>query len=215
MFKIPHGIRIDQTGNVWTVDSTTSVVYKFSPQGALLLKIDVGDIPDPSNPFCGAADMVFTDDHHVLIADGYCNGRVVEYDEDGQKVGEWGQRGDGPGEFKVLHSIAIGPQGNVYVADRENGRLQWFDRHGEFLGQWKYARQLYSVAFNPAGELYICVALPEDAAAAGQSNVIKIDPATGEMLGRVEVFAHELAFAPDGTLFPATRSSELLLFRTR
>jgi DNA-binding beta-propeller fold protein YncE len=141
---------------------------------------------------------------------------VVEYDEDGQKVGEWGQPGDGPGEFKVLHSIATGPQGNVYVADRENGRLQWFDRHGEFLGQWKYARQLYSVAFNPAGELYISVELPEDAAAAAlQSNVIWIDPATGEMLGRVEVFAHELAFAPDGTLLPATRSSELLLFRPR
>ena len=64
--------------------------------------------------------------------------RVIEYDAGGTKLRQWGERGTGPGEFDVVHSIAIGPQGNIYVADRENGRLKWFDPRGKFLGQWKY-----------------------------------------------------------------------------
>ncbi len=210
MFKIPHGIRIDPAGNVWTVDANTSNVYKFTPEGTLLLEINVGDIPDPSRDFCGATDIAFAENNHVFVADGYCNGRVVEFDADGQKVHEWGKRGTGPSEFIVAHSIAVSPQGDVYVADRENGRLQWFDQHGKFLGQWKYGGQLFSVAFSPAEDLYVGVrprGVPQE------FNVVKIDPATGEMLGRIEVRAHELAFSPDGALWPATRSGELLLFR--
>lgn len=212
MFKTPHGIRLDGDGNVWTVDSGSSSVYKFTPDGALLLEIDVGDIPDPSSPFCGAADLAFGPHDHVFVADGYCNGRVVEFDADGQKVREWGRRGTGPGEFNVVHSIAVSPQGDIYVADRENGRLQWFDRHGQFLGLWKYGGLLHSVAFSPAGDLFVALRPgrgPEEAW------VVKIDASTGEMLGRADVVAHELAFSPDGTLLPATRSGELLLFRAR
>lgn len=129
-------------------------------------------------------------------------------------MNEWGKSGTGPGEFIVAHSISVSPQGNVYVADRENGRLQWFDRHGLFLGQRRYGGQLFSVAFSPGGDLYIGVK-PRGVPFDQEFNVVKIDPATGEMLGRIEVGAHELAFSPDGTLWPASRNSELLLFRPR
>src|SRR4030095_8582982 len=54
MFKIPHSIRLDQAGIVWTVDANTSMVYKFTPEGLLLLAISVGDVPDPCRDFCGA-----------------------------------------------------------------------------------------------------------------------------------------------------------------
>jgi hypothetical protein len=46
-------------------------------------------------------------------------------------------------------------------------------------------------------------------------NVVKLDPASGKMLGRFEVRAHELAVAPDGAILPATRGSQLLLLRLR
>ena len=108
----------------------------------------------------------------------------------------------------------MGPQGYVYVADRENGRLQWFDLQGQFLGQWTYGGQLYSVAFSPGGDLYVSTH-PKQVSWDTAFNVLKIDPASGTMLGRVEVPAHELAVAPDGALLPATLSSQVLVFRLR
>ena len=77
MFKIPHGIRIDPAGNVWTVDANTSMVYKFSSQGQKLLEISVGDVPDPSRDFCGATDVAFAQNGRVFVTDGYCNARVI------------------------------------------------------------------------------------------------------------------------------------------
>lgn len=209
MFNIPHGIRVDPAGNVWTVDSNTSKVYKFTPEGALLLEIQI-DVPESGRGFCGAADIAFTASAHVLVADGYCNGRVIEFDTAGRQVREWGARGTGPGQFVVAHSVAVGPEGRVYVADRENGRLHSFDQEGRFITLWEYARQLYSVAFSPLGDLYISVSLggePEEA------YVIKLDPATGEMLGRLDGYGHEMAFSPDGTLWPASSANVLPLFR--
>ena len=211
MFNIPHGIRVDPAGNVWTVDSNTSKVYKFSAQGDLLLDIQV-DVPEGEGRFCGTADIAFGENDQVFVADGYCNGRVIEFDGVGRQVREWGTRGTGPGQFVVVHSVAVGPRGLVYVADRENGRLQRFDRDGRYLGLWEYAGQLFSVTFSPSGELYISVSLGGDPR---EGYVIQIDSATGEMLGRIDVFGHELAFAPDGSLLPATVAAEVLLFRPR
>jgi DNA-binding beta-propeller fold protein YncE len=214
LFKIPHGIRIDPDGNVWTVDANTSKVYKFTAAGKKLLEISVGDVPDPTQDFCGATDVAFARNGHIFVSDGYCNARVIEYDAGGTKLRHWGKRGAGPGEFDVVHAIAVGPQGNIYVADRENGRLQWFDPQGKFLGQWKYGGQLYNVAFSQAGDLYVSTH-PKGVSLDTEFNVVKVDPANGKMLGRFEVRAHELAVAPDGTLLPATRGSQLLLFRLR
>lgn len=214
MFKIPHGIRVDPDGNVWTADANTSMVYKFTAQGRKLLEISVGDVPDPTRDFCGATDIAFAPNGRVFVADGYCNARVIEYDSTGRKVRQWGRAGTGPGEFNVVHAIVIGPQGNLYVADRENGRVQWFDLDGRFLGQWKFGGQLFNVAFNTAGEMYVSthpkgISLDED------FSVVKVDPATGIMLGRVLVRSHELAIGPDGSLYPATRNGQLLVLRPR
>jgi DNA-binding beta-propeller fold protein YncE len=214
MFKIPHGIRIDPGGNVWTVDANTSMVYKFTPAGEKLLAISVGDVPDPCRAFCGATDVAFAQNGHVLVSDGYRNARVIEYDAGGRKVRAWGKHGSGPGEFQVVHAIAVGPQGHVYVADRENGRLQWFDPQGQCLGQWTYDGQLFTVAFSPAGELYVSTHL-KGVSWDTAFTVLHIDPASGTMLGRLDVRAHELTIAPDGALLPATLSSQLLVFRLR
>jgi DNA-binding beta-propeller fold protein YncE len=214
LFTIPHGIRLDPDGNVWTVDAHTSMVYKFTPDGQQLLAISVGEVPDPARDFCGATDVAFAQNGHVWVADGYCNARIIEYDAEGRKVRAWGQHGSGPGEFNGVHGIAVGPQGHVYVADRKNGRLQWFDPQGTFLGQWTYGGELFTVAFSPAGDLYVSTH-PMGVTWDTEFNVIKIDPASGTMLGRVEVSAHELTIAPDGALLPATLSRQLLVFRLR
>jgi len=214
MFTIPHGIRVDRQGNVWTVDAHTSMIYKFTPMGRKILEISVGGIPDSTKAFCGATDVAFGPKGRVFVADGYCNARVIEYDARGTKIRDWGRHGSGPGEFDVAHSIAVGPRGYLYVADRENGRLQWFTMDGRFVGQWRSGGQLYSVAFSPAGELYVGThqkGVPLDTG----SEVFKLDPVTGKTLGRVHARAHELDVGRDGTVFPATRSAELWSFRPR
>lgn len=214
MFVIPHGIRIDPAGDVWTLDANLSRVYKFTPGGEKLLEIDVGDIPDPDRAFCGITDIAFspTGDGHVWVADGYCNSRVVEYDRQGAKVREWGAPGNGPGQFALVHGIAVGPDGNVYVADRENGRLQWFDREGRFLGERSYGGQFYNVTFDGAGRMWGSVH-PKGVPLDDEFWVVRIDNATGRLLGKVEVRSHALAIGPDGTIVPATRSGLLVVFR--
>ncbi len=216
MYKIPHGIRIDSAGNVWTLDANLSKVFKYTPDGKKILEIDVGGVPDPKREFCGITDVAFSPrgDGHVFVADGYCNGRVIEYDGSGKKVTEWGKRGTGPGEFNLVHGIAVGPDGNLYVADRENGRIQWFDLSGKFLGQRKYGGQFYNVTFDAGGQLWASVH-PKGVSLDDEFNVIKFDNATGKMLGRIEGRSHELGVGADGSIYPASRSEQLLVFRPR
>lgn len=199
LFSMPHGIRIDPAGNVWTVDAHTSTIYKFTPTGGLLLQMQL-ERPREDVAFCGATDIAFLPDGHLLVSDGYCNGRVVEFTPSGERVREWGSRGREPGQFRVAHSIALGPGQVVYVADRENGRLQRFDRTGRLLGVRDYASQLYSVAFSREGALYISLRLTDEP----RNHIVRIDPATGQMLGRVSLncLGHELAVSPGGALLP-------------
>ena len=97
LYKIPHSIRIDGDGNVWTVDAGSSMVYKFSADGKQLLEINVGGLPtSPRSAFCGTTDIAFARDR-ILIADGYANARIVEYSNEGKRLREWGVPGEGPG----------------------------------------------------------------------------------------------------------------------
>jgi len=214
MFHVPHSIRIDATGAVWAIDANTSIIYKFTPQGKKLLEINVGGVPDTAQEFCGATDIAFAKNGHLFATDGYCNARVIEYDANGNKLKEWGSHGSGPGEFQLVHSIVIGPNGNIYVADRENGRIQWFDQEGKFLGQWEYGGQLHSLAFTKSGDLY-AVLHPKGVAPEKESYLVKINPSSGALIGKYPVRSHELGIAPDDTLLPATRSSQLLLLKQR
>ena len=130
MYTTPHAIRIDPQGNVWTTDAASSMVYKFSPEGKKLMEIEIGGQPTPCGAFCSTTDIAFAPNGHLFISDGYRNARILEYTADGKKIREWGKAGTGPGEFRLPHSIQIDENGIIYVADRENGRIQQFDQQG-------------------------------------------------------------------------------------
>ena len=217
LFTIPHGIRLDPGGNVWTVDANTSMVYQFTSEGKKLLEISIGDIPDPNRRFCGATDVTFGTSGQIYVSDGYCNGRVIEYTADGQKVRAWGKRGKGQGEFVNAHAIAISPDGKLYVADRENGRLQWFDLEGKFLGEKHFGGLLYSVAISATGELYVGTQ-PRGVPFGKEAYILQVDPASGTILGKIEAAAHHLSVAPDGTILPGTlvaKTDAVLLLRPK
>ena len=222
LFRLPHGIRVDNAGNVWTTDANTSMVYKFSATGAMLLRIDVAShaptypnserwVADPM--FVGTTDVAFAPDGHVFVSDGYGNARIVEFEANGRFVREWGRPGRGPGEFRLPHGIAIGPDGNVYVADRENGRVERFTRDGRFVGEWTFGDRLYSIDFGVDGKLYLGHR-PADARGPTDGRILEVNPTTGAILGQIPAPIHFVAAAADHSLFAGMQNGRVAVFRS-
>jgi sugar lactone lactonase YvrE len=142
-------VRIDKDDNIWATDKGSDLVIKFSPEGKVLMVLgrkqeasdeDTGPVKHPKPPlpaedgrFRQVTDVTWDPAGNTYISDGYINSRVAKVDKDGNWVTSWGMRGDKPGEFNTPHSIAADAQGNIYVADRFNRRIQVFDGNGKFL----------------------------------------------------------------------------------
>jgi DNA-binding beta-propeller fold protein YncE len=203
-YTIPHSIHVDPQGNVWTTDANTSKVFKYSAEGKQLLEITVGEIPDAKRPFCSVTGVAFPASGNVLISDGYCNARILEYTQDGKRVKEWGAKGKGNGEFTLPHDVTIGTDGTIFVADRENGRVQWFDANQKYLGQKLIGGRLYSVAAAPDGSVYLGVAAKGGPSLDTDANIFKFNPKTGAVEGRLPMMSHETEVGADGSIYPGT-----------
>ncbi|MEZ5356094.1 MAG: 6-bladed beta-propeller [Bryobacteraceae bacterium] len=218
MFEIPHSIRLDAKGNVWTVDAASSVVYQFTPEGKKLREIRVGGQPaDHRSAFKGTADIAFAPDGRIFIADGYANARILEYSADGKRVREWGKHGVGPGEFYLPHGLTIDAKGTLYVADRENGRIQKFDLRGKYLGEWNGYGKTFCITWRPSesadGAIWIGTQ-PRNLPNGAPGWLMKLDPRTGALLGAVESPGHHsIDVTLAGELFTGVRPDKVLYFR--
>jgi NHL repeat len=158
LFKTTHFLRTDRDGNVWVTDRGDHQVFKFSPEGKLLLTLGrkgvVGE-NESRDAFNGVADLVIAKNGDIFIADGEStNTRVVKYSKDGKFVTWWGGKGTEPGKFDEPHSIAIDSAGRLYVGDRRNKRVQVFDQKGKFLKQWDHLSTPWGV-FVKGDRLYV------------------------------------------------------------
>ena len=72
----------------------------------------------------------------LFVSDGYGNARVHRYSPEGCLLSSWGESGTFPGHLNIVHNIAIDRDGWVYVADRDNRRIQVFDTCGKYETQW-------------------------------------------------------------------------------
>jgi DNA-binding beta-propeller fold protein YncE len=197
LFTNPHSVRVDPAGNVWTVDSGNSVVMKFSPDGEQLLRFEIGELPKSRSGFRGATDIAFAPGGRIFIADGYGNARILEYDEKGRRVREWGGPGTGPGQFRLPHSIAM-RDGTIYVADRENGRIQRFDLEGQYLGEWTTFGKTFSIGIAPDGNLWIGTH-PRNVSNESPGWLVNVDRKTGKVLGHLDSPGlHSLDISRDG-----------------
>jgi outer membrane protein assembly factor BamB len=93
--------------------------------------------PAVNGQFRQPTDVAWDGEGNIFISDGYVNSRVAKYDKNGDWVKQWGQPGNGPGEFNTPHSIVSDSAGNIYVADRGNRRIQVFDHDGAFVREMK------------------------------------------------------------------------------
>jgi len=136
LFKVPHGLRVDREGNIWTTDNSNHVLRKFSREGRLLTTLGTeGKAAGGKEGFRGPDDLVFDSQGNIYIADSG-NGRIVKLTADGSFLLEWGKRGKESGQFATAHGLAIDKQDRIYVADRGNKRVQIFDSSGKHLADW-------------------------------------------------------------------------------
>ena len=155
---MPHGLNVDKDDNIWLTDVALQQVFKLSPDGSVLMTLgERGVKGNDSLHFNMPTDVAVASDGSFYVSDGYGNSRVVKLSADGHFLFEWGTKGSQPGQLQTPHGIDIDANGNVFVADRENNRIQKFDANGKFIAEWKndQAEQLYSVSVAPqTGEIF-------------------------------------------------------------
>jgi hypothetical protein len=205
MFEVPHGLRIDPAGNVWTTDAGRHLVQKFPPEGKLLLTLgkngQAGNTPETFNK---PTDIAFARNGDFYVADGYGNKRIVKFSAAGKYLLEFGKPGSGRGEFNVPHSVALDSYGNVYVSDRENNRIQIFTGDGKFLRQWTHLGSTQNLFMTPKDELWIITHRENVEATALNTlggRIMRVDVNTGKILGVIESPGHWIHVTPDALIF--------------
>lgn len=152
----PHQVYIspyDPERHVWVVErgggrGVNMQILKFTNDGSeLVMRLVDPDHPTTraearANPNPGPftygdpAVLAFLPDGSFYLGDGYWNSRIIKYNADGEYVMEWGELGSGPGQFDLVHGVAVDRDRRVYVGDRTNNRIQVFTENGDFIEEW-------------------------------------------------------------------------------
>lgn len=150
VFARPHGLHIGPDDSVYCTDDLDHTVRKFTPDGRLLMTLGVSGKPSNTGatsvdfrtiqraglPFHFPTNLAIAPGGELYVSDGYGNARVHKFSADGKLLLSWGEPGTGPGQFRIPHGIAVDRDGTVYVADRENSRIQIFSPDGDYLREW-------------------------------------------------------------------------------
>jgi DNA-binding beta-propeller fold protein YncE len=156
-----HFVRIDPPGNVWVADIQNHVVCKYSPEGKLLLTLgQAGRAGADETHFDKPTDMVILPAGDIFVSDGYGNRRIVHFDAKGRYIKQWGEAGSKPGQFALPHSIVADSKGRLYVADRENARIQVFDTEGKLLAVWADMITPWGLHITKRGEIWVSGSSP-------------------------------------------------------
>jgi DNA-binding beta-propeller fold protein YncE len=205
MFGNPHAIRVDKANNVWITDNGDHQVMKFTREGKLLMTLGIkGKSGADDKTFFKPTDIAFARNGDFFVSDGYGNSRVVKFSKDGKYLTAWGHRGNGPGEFRLPHSIAVDSKDQVYVSDRENNRIQIFDSNGKFLKQWTHLGAAQNIFITPDDQLWMIthrdwVEILDYDTLAGR--IMHVDLATGRILGAMESPGHWIDVAKNGDIY--------------
>jgi NHL repeat len=224
-FMFAQQVRIDAQDNIWIVDQMTNTVLKFDPEGRVALILGrkaeavpvpargpgAGGIPAPNLPagalpgsglqadlFNRPTDVAFDTAGNIYVADGVGNQRVAKFDKNGVFIKSWGSKGTETGQFATsVRAIAVDAQGNVYVADSGNKRIQVFDSNGTFKTQITNvgAPQALCITPGPNQVLYSSNSNPpNDIDTAGEIYKLKLDGTVIGKFGKAGRTAKEFNF---------------------
>lgn len=139
VFTRAHGIHVGPDDMLYCTDDGDHTVRKCSTDGKVVLELGIAGTPSPymsGEPFHRCTHTALSPDGHIFVSDGYGNANVHKYDPAGRLVKTWGEPGTDPGQFNIVHNIVADDDGWIYVADRENHRVQVFDTDGKYETQW-------------------------------------------------------------------------------
>lgn len=164
-----HSICVGKDDMIYTTDDGDHTVRKFTPEGEELLLIGTPGVASETGydgrslksikygggPFNKPTGVAVAADGDIFVCDGYGNARVHHFSGKGDLIKSWGEPGTGPGEFNLPHGIAVTDDGRILVADRENDRIQIFDRDGKFIDEWKRIQRPTDVYASRDGFIYV------------------------------------------------------------
>ena len=191
-----HGISIDAQDRVWVVDRDAHEVIVFDMSGKPVLKLGERHQPRWAEPFNHPTRAAMAADGEIYVADGYGNARVHRFSSHGRLLASFGEVGHGPGQFMTPHSVIVDREDRVLVCDRENDRVQVFDRAGGWLMDWRGLCRPMDLLERDDGAILVSDQVPSLTAFAPD----------GERLGRARPSlngSHGVALAPDGAIYLA------------
>jgi peptidylamidoglycolate lyase len=211
LFLMPHGLTVDHQDNVWVTDVLLHQIFKFSPDGELLLALGQARVPGADRThFNLPTDVAVLADGSFYVSDGYGNARVVKFSAAGEYEFEWGRKGSGSGEFDLPHAIDVDAAGRVYVADRANARVQVFAHDGRFLTEWRGAHLGRPYSVSVLGDRAVVVdGGDQPERGPNRAGAAEVD-LNGQVLSRFGRFgnydgqfrlAHDVAIGRDGSVF--------------
>ena len=132
-------------------------VYKFSPDGKVLLTLGKPGGAAAPDYFFQPNDVVTASNGDIFVSEGHGagNNRILKFDKAGKFIREWGKLGTGPGEFDQPHGLAFDSRGRLFVGDRNNNRVQIFDQNGTFIADWKQFSRPSGVFIDKQDNLYV------------------------------------------------------------
>ena len=139
VFHRAHGVHMAPDDTLWLTDDGDHTVRHCTLDGKVLRTLGVPGAPKPymsGEPFHRCTHTALSPQGDLYVSDGYGNARVHHYSPAGRLLRSWGEPGTDPGQFNIPHNICCDAEGWVYVADRENHRIQVFDGHGKYETQW-------------------------------------------------------------------------------
>ena len=139
VFRRPHGVHMGPDDTIYLTDDGDHTVRKCTLEGKVLMTLGIPGEPKPfmsGEPFHRCTHTALSPRGDLYVSDGYGNARIHKYSPDGKLLLSWGEPGTDPGQFNIPHNICCDAQGWVFVADRENHRVQVFDGNGRYETQW-------------------------------------------------------------------------------
>ncbi len=155
-----HGIFIDRSDRVFLVDRDAHQIVVIDTAGEVLLRIGERSRPAYGAPFNHPTDVALAADGEIYVSDGYGNAHVHRFSADGRHLGSWGGVGSGPGEFSTPHGVWVTADDRVLVGDRENDRVQVFDRDGGYRAELRGLYHPMDIWGDGDGTIYVSDQVP-------------------------------------------------------